>query len=73
MSVSVNVYEDENFPYYFATFADDPDPAGGGFFPNIELTEEEAAEWRRVRAEHESWQRKLEERFLAWQRSQRKR
>lgn len=71
MSVRANVYEDENYPYYFATFADDPRHAGPGFYPNVELTEEEAADLRRVRAEHAEWQRRLSEMHDAWQKRQR--
>jgi hypothetical protein len=70
--VKLNVSEDENFPYYSATFADDPRPAGPGFYPNVELTEAEAADLRRVRAEHEAWQRKLGELHQAWQRGNRR-
>jgi hypothetical protein len=66
MGVKLNVNEDEEFPYYFATFADDPRDDDDEFLPNAELSDEEAADLRRVRAEHAEWQRKLAELHGAW-------
>lgn len=61
MAVQVNVNEDEKYPFYFVTFADDPRDKDDKFYPTDELSDEEAADLRRVRAEHAEWQRKLGE------------
>ena len=66
MAVKVNLNEDEEFPYYFVTFADDPRDDDDEFYPNAELSDEEAADLRRVRAEHAEWQRKLGALHSAW-------
>jgi DNA-binding PadR family transcriptional regulator len=70
VTVKVNVWEDENHPYYFATFAEDWEGEGRRFYPNTELGDEEAADLRRVRAEHKAWQEKLGEMYMAWRQEQ---
>lgn len=66
MSVEVQVHEDERYPYCFVKFRDDEEDGEFGtsfnpigFSPNVELSDDDAADLRRVRAEHEAWQRKL--------------
>lgn len=67
MTVKMNLWEEENHPYYFATFADDPEYGEHHrFYPNVELSDDEAADLRRVRAEHAAWQEKLAEMFTVW-------
>lgn len=62
MAVKLNINADENYPYYFVTFEDDPrGEYGDKFYPTDELSDEEAADLKRVRAEHEAWQEKLGE------------
>jgi hypothetical protein len=61
MAVQVNVNEDEKYPYYFVTFADDPRDEDYEFYPTDELSDEEAADLKRVRDEHREWQHKLGE------------
>lgn len=57
--VKVNVWEEEYAPYYFATFAEDWEAEGQRFYPNAELSAGEAADLRRVIAEHKAWQERL--------------
>lgn len=70
MTVNLNVWEDENHPYYFATFAEDWESKGQRFYPNTELSDEEAADLRRVLAEHKAWQEKLAAMYEAWREAQ---
>jgi hypothetical protein len=67
VSVRVNVNEDERYPFMFVTFEDERDEQGkypwdsARFYPTLALTDEEAADLRRVRDEFETWQEKLRE------------
>ena len=61
-TVPVSISEDEAFPVYFVRFPDDPVTAATGpFMPNAELSDADAADLRRVRAEYAAWQARLRE------------
>lgn len=68
MSVQAHVGEDEKFPFYSVRFREELEEweDDDEFEPNAELSDEEAADFRRVKAEHEEWQRKLSEMHQAW-------
>lgn len=58
MSVPVEVTEGERYPFMFVRFAADR-LMSGPFRPNLELTDEQAADLLRVRDEFEAWQDRL--------------
>lgn len=64
--MKIQVSEDECFPYYFVDFPDDERDEYEPFRPNVELSEAEAIDLRRVKAEHAAWQARLKDRLDHW-------
>lgn len=54
--VRVGVNEDEKYPFYFTHFPDDPVDPDARFHDSVELSEEDAAAFRKARDEFMAWQ-----------------
>lgn len=70
----IEAHDGERYPFVFVGFEDERDEHGvylfsglSEFHPNITLTDEEAADLRRVRDEFEAWQDKLMRMLGRWE------
>lgn len=59
MSIPVQVTSEELYPYMRAVFADDARPPWEDFSPNLALPEQDAEDFKAVRAAWLAWQARL--------------